>query len=178
MHNTCSIRPATLADDHVLSQLAGRTFPLGCPQDTDPKHLAAFIASELTAERFREFISSDGVTILLAEAESKLAGFAMLVADCPHPQIAAQSPIELRKFYVDLPYHGHGVAHALMQAAIPILEDQRFDAAWLSVYSGNARAISFYEKWGFKTVGTHYFKVGSDPQQDFVMRRDRSRGTE
>lgn len=168
-----TIRAATIADAEKISRLSAETFPLGCPADTDPAHLAAFIASELTPARFREFIVTNGVTILLAEVEGEAAGFTMLVSDCGHPQITAERPIELRKFYVAPEHHGRGVAQELMQAAQRVLDDPAHDAAWLSVHSGNARAISFYRTWGFEVVGTHYFNVGGDPQKDFVMRRER-----
>ena len=168
--NVITVRPATVTDAEKLSRLASVTFPLGCPADTDPKHLEQFISTELTPERFREFLADSDVTILLAEVADELAGFTMLVRGCAHPQIAAERPIELRKFYVDAAHHGRGVAQALMQAAQSLLDEH--DGAWLSVYSGNARAVSFYRKWGFEVVGTHYFNVGGDPQKDFVMRRE------
>jgi len=172
------IRPATLADADAVSSLSLATFPLGCPPDTDPAHLNAFISTELTPDRFRQFLITDGVTILLAEVDRRLAGFVMLVSPSPHPQIKAQSPIELRKFYVDPAPHGRGVANSLMQSALPFLDNPQHDTAWLSVYSGNARALTFYQRWGFEIVGTHYFNVGGDPQKDFVMRRNHPRGKE
>ena len=171
MSNCCTIRSATLADADSLSRLAAATFHLGCPAETNPAHLNAFIFAELSPDRFREFLASESVTILLAEMEGELAGFTMLVSASLHPQIIAESPLEIRKFYVVPSRHGSGVAHQLMQAAEPLLEDPRYDSAWLSVYSGNSRAISFYRKWGFEVIGTHYFNVGGDPQKDFVMQR-------
>jgi diamine N-acetyltransferase len=173
-----TIRPATLPDADALSLLAAATFPLGCPPDTAPAHLNSFISTELTPARFGEFVVTDGVTILLAEVAGQLAGFTMLVSRSSHPLITASSPIELRKFYVDPAHHGSGIAHALMQATIPLFDDPQHDAVWLSVYSGNARAISFYKRWGFGVIGTHYFHVGGDPQKDFVMQRHCARGTE
>jgi len=165
-----AVRAATIVDAEGLSRLAAATFALGCPADTDPKHLDEFIATELKPERFREFLADRAVTILLAETEGELAGFTMLVSECAHPQIAAERPIELRKFYVGPAHHGRGVAQALMRAAAPQFD--KHDVAWLSVFSGNERAIAFYKKWGFEVVGTHYFNVGGDPQKDFVMRRE------
>jgi diamine N-acetyltransferase len=42
---------------------------------------------------------------------------------------------------------------------------------WLGVNSQNARAIRFYEKSGFRRVGTKSFKLGSTVEHDFVMER-------
>jgi hypothetical protein len=32
--------------------------------------------------------------------------------------------------------------------------------------------MRFYARWGFVTVGTQTFLLGSDPQRDAVMRRE------
>jgi len=39
------------------------------------------------------------------------------------------------------------------------------------VWERNARAIAFYERWGFARVGSHPFKLGADEQTDLVMER-------
>ena len=35
----------------------------------------------------------------------------------------------------------------------------------------NARAIAFYERWGFRIVGDHIFQLGADAQRDLIMER-------
>lgn len=42
---------------------------------------------------------------------------------------------------------------------------------WLGVWERNPRAIAFYERWGFATVGSHVFRLGSDDQTDLIMER-------
>jgi ribosomal protein S18 acetylase RimI-like enzyme len=162
------VRPATLADADVLSALASRTFPLGCPADTKPADLDAFISRELTSTRFREHIANANVTILLSEVDSRLAGYLMLVRNSRH-DLVADATIEVRKLYVDPDYHGRGIADALMRRAESEFVDGT--SVWLSVFSGNQRALAFYKKWQFEIIGTHNFLVGSDPQKDCVMRR-------
>jgi RimJ/RimL family protein N-acetyltransferase len=40
---------------------------------------------------------------------------------------------------------------------------------WLGVWERNPRAIAFYEKCGFRDVGSHDFWVGNDCQTDRIM---------
>ena len=40
-----------------------------------------------------------------------------------------------------------------------------------SVWERNARAIAFYERWGFRIVGDHIFQLGADAQRDLIMER-------
>jgi ribosomal protein S18 acetylase RimI-like enzyme len=42
---------------------------------------------------------------------------------------------------------------------------------WLGVWERNPRAIRFYEKQGFRDVGSYLFVLGTDPQTDRVMTR-------
>ena len=58
-----------------------------------------------------------------------------------------------------------------MGACLAEAEHRGYQAIWLGVWERNDRAISFYEKWGFATVGTKEFVLGSDAQTDLVMER-------
>lgn len=42
---------------------------------------------------------------------------------------------------------------------------------WLGVNSQNGRAIRFYEKSGFRRVGSKPFRLGSTVEHDFVLER-------
>jgi len=42
---------------------------------------------------------------------------------------------------------------------------------WLGVNSQNARAIRFYEKSGFRKVGSKSFRLGTTVEHDFVLER-------
>ncbi len=61
-----------------------------------------------------------------------------------------------------------------MKKVLAIAADEREGTVWLSVFSGNERAISFYRKWGFRIAGVQEFFVGADCQQDYLMKRELS----
>ena len=166
------VRCAVSDDAEALSAFAAAVFPLGGRPGADPLDLAHFIATELTAERFRLLIENPNAMVFVAETEDHLCGYAVVLRSSPQPQIEDVAPAELRKFYVAPAHHGRGVADKLMRHALASLERDCPAAIWLSVYSENPRAIAFYERWGFHIVGTQEFLVGSDRQKDFVMRRD------
>jgi len=75
----------------------------------------------------------------------------------------------LRRFYVDRPAQGHGVAHALMDEVRAAARGLGGSHLWLSVWERNPRAIAFYAKEGFVDVGSTDFYVGPDRQTDRVM---------
>lgn len=168
---TPHIRRATPADAAPLASFAAALFPLGCPQ-TAPADLAAYIAAELTPARFLAFIHDPNIIVLIneAEAEPRIIAYMVIVRCSKHPNLTATAA-EFRKLYVDPAYHGHGIANALMESALGLLSAEPPQPIWLSVFSGNPRAIAFYGKWGFEVVGSQEFLVGADPQKDFLMQR-------
>ena len=177
MHlSDAEIRQANVSDAEALAALAGALFPLGCPAETRAEDLAEHIGRELTPGRFRELLGDPGVVVHMASVAGKLAGFAMGAWGGAAPEAAAGAGCELRKLYVDPAFHGQGLAGWLVDAVFQTARREGHRSLWLSVHSGNERAIGFYSKCGFRVVGAQEFLVGADAQKDYVMRRDREGG--
>jgi len=171
------IRRATTADAEALASISAALFPLGCPANTKPEDLAEYIRQELTAERFRALLEDDRNVVLAVSISNRLAGYALISRGSAPPHLQVPAELELRKFYIDAAYHGRGVADALMEKVLATVANEREGTLWLSVFSGNERAISFYKKWGFRIAGTQDFLVGADCQQDYLMQRAPSANT-
>ena len=95
-------------------------------------------------------------------------------ADVRGHHVAVRTPdLETAKrFYVDKPWHGQGLARSLMDAAEKAARARGAREFWLGVWERNERAQAFYRKCGFRKVGTQIFVVGTDPQTDNVMLRE------
>jgi ribosomal protein S18 acetylase RimI-like enzyme len=72
---------------------------------------------------------------------------------------------------VDRSALGHGVGAALLRAGLEAAGSAGHRTLWLGVWERNARALSFYERWGFEAVGDHVFRLGSDEQRDLILER-------
>jgi diamine N-acetyltransferase len=165
-----SIRRATSSDAAALSAFAASVFALGCPQ-TAPTDLAAYITTELSSARFLLLLEDPNIIVLLAESSRRIVAYMVVVRRSSHASLSTPVSAEFRKLYVDPIYHGTGLASALLHCALSIIQSEAPRPIWLSVFSENPRAISFYKKWGFEVVGTQEFLVGTDRQKDFLMQR-------
>jgi ribosomal protein S18 acetylase RimI-like enzyme len=58
-----------------------------------------------------------------------------------------------------------------MEECFEIAKEKGCDVMWLGVWEFNPRAQRFYEKHGFRVVGSHVFQLGADPQTDLLMQR-------
>jgi ribosomal protein S18 acetylase RimI-like enzyme len=92
---------------------------------------------------------------------------------CPLAAFENRKTIELVRLYVLKPYHGLGVAQALMNHALNFAHEACYDYMYLSVWEYNFRARGFYEKNGFVNTGVkNDFPLGATPQTDYWFIRE------
>jgi ribosomal protein S18 acetylase RimI-like enzyme len=168
------ISPATRDDAAALAACAAVTFPLACPPDSRPEDIQQHISTQLSAERFVETMDRPGHTVLALREEGRVMGWSMVVLDQPtDPDVLAAlslSPtVELSKFYVHPDHHGRGTAAALMAATLELAGASGLPGIWLGVNQENLRALRFYEKSGFRRVGTKRFLLGDRFEDDFIL---------
>lgn len=134
--------------------------------------MAAHLAARYGArQQGAEIADPDGVT-LLVESSGRLIGYSQVRRSAPPEAVRGEAPVEIRRFYVDRPWHGRGVAQRLMAAARDAARDLGGRTLWLNVWERNPRAIAFYARHGFRDVGAVDFWLGSDRQTDRVMSTD------
>jgi ribosomal protein S18 acetylase RimI-like enzyme len=167
------IRRAQVEDIHNLADLAVRTFCDVYAADNDPKIIEDYLQSSLTTMSLREEfdIASNIFLLAFCDGDEAPVGYAKLSTATEDPGITAQNTIEIERIYADTQFIGRGVGAALMRACLSTAEDLECDAIWLGVWERNERAILFYERWEFKTVGARQFAMGSELQDDLVMAR-------
>lgn len=127
----------------------------------------AFSLEQIAAE-----LADDRSIFLIAEIESKPAGYAKLIVDSTEEGITATRPIELSRLYSHQEFLGKGVGQNLMDACFEYAKTNSHDVIWLGVWEYNPRAQAFYTKNGFRKVGKHTFLLGSDPQTDLLMQKE------
>ena len=172
--NSINIRPATPEDAKVLTDLAYTTFwdafahhPKNAPDDLNHYMRQAFNLEQIAAE-----LTDEKSIFLIAELEGEPAGYAKIIVDNIEPGITAERPVELNRLYSHQQFLGKGIGQALMDACFERAKEDGRDVMWLGVWEFNPRAQRFYEKNGFRVVGSHVFLLGEDPQTDLLMQRD------
>ena len=168
------IRQATPDDAKLLTDLSYTTFwdafahhPKNAPDD-----LAHYMRQAFSIEQIAAELADAKSIFLIASFENKPAGYAKLVVDYIEPGVTAARPVELNRLYSHQEYLGKGVGQNLMDACFERARSDGHDVMWLGVWEYNPRAQRFYEKNGFRVVGTHTFQLGSDAQTDLLMQTE------
>lgn len=153
---------ARAADARPLSALAERTFRDTFAGDNSTQDMDAYMRSACPLSRVRGELADTANVFLLTYVENAAqpAGYAKRRAGSVDPDVAGPEPIELQRIYVDRSVIGRGAGAALMHASLEAARTVGHQTLWLGVWEHNARAISFYERWQFKVVGDHVFRLG------------------
>jgi ribosomal protein S18 acetylase RimI-like enzyme len=161
-------RTATPADAALMSRIGGQTFSDTFGHLYTPENLAAFLENH-SEENWLAELNDPALTIRLAEQNGQAVGFAKVG---PHklPFAAGGPAAELRQLYVLIPWHGTGVAQALMDWAMDEGRARGAGEMFLSVFVDNHRARRFYARYGFAAVGSYAFMVGDHADEDLIMR--------
>jgi GNAT superfamily N-acetyltransferase len=164
------LRRAEPPDADLLAGFAARVFAETFGPDNRPEDMAAHLADRFGLRQQTEEILDPAVVTLLVEEEGRLIAFTQVTTlHAPPPCVTGEAPVEIGRFYVDRPWQGRGLAQRLMAAARDAARDLGGITVWLAVWEHNPRAIAFYEKQGFRDVGSQDFVLGSDLQTDRVM---------
>ena len=166
-----TVRPATIDDAHLLTELGARTFQETFAADNTAEDMAAYLASNFSLAQQTKELSDHASILLIVEVDGAAAGYAKLHASDPAKGIEGTEPIELVRLYVSRTWLGSGVGAALMRACLDEARRAGYKTIWLGVWERNARAQAFYRKWNFRAVGEHVFQLGSDAQTDVLMER-------
>jgi diamine N-acetyltransferase len=162
------VRRARADEAAALASLAARTFVEAYPT-LEHDDVRAFVDQHMTVERVAADLRDPRIVTHVALVGERHVGYSMLRLGQAAPPVVARRQVELARIYVDTAWHGRGVAGLLLAAAIVAARAWGGDALWLGVWEGNPRAIRFYEKHGFATVGSQPFELASVVHEDLVM---------
>lgn len=165
---TISYRDAVPSDAAALAKLGRATFTETFGHLYRAEDLAAFLLNH-SEEGWKEQLSCPGQVTRIAETNAAAVGYARIGPVKLPVEIEGPS-IELHQLYVLKPWHGSGVARALMSWVLDEARNRGAVTLYLSVYSDNHRARRFYERYGFTFVADYAFMVGEQADADRILR--------
>jgi ribosomal protein S18 acetylase RimI-like enzyme len=165
---TITYRDAESGDAAALRELFAESFVETFGHLYRPADLAEFLDGN-SFDKWQTNLGDGDVAIRVAEMDGDLAGFIEL-APKKLPYETQAPAIELRRLYLRSDAHGRGIADELMTWALREAGGRGAREIVLSVYVDNHRARRFYERYGFEAVGKYDFMVGSQADEDLILR--------
>ncbi|MGH8082583.1 MAG: GNAT family N-acetyltransferase [Lysobacter sp.] len=168
------IRRAEAADAGALALAGAATFLETFAGVLDGSDIVEHCRVQHAASLYADWLADGEVAAWLAETVERAApvGYAMIA---PPKLVLADlcgSDLELKRIYLLSRFHGGGVGRELMHSAVAESRARGARRLLLGVYSGNARALAFYARNGFRQVGERRFQVGDNVYDDAVLALD------
>jgi len=155
------LRAASFADVSALSRLAIESFVAKFGDMYRPEDLTTFLEESLSETAIAAEVQDPKRLYRLAERDGMLVGFCKLGLGCGFPDHARGTRVlELKQLYTDPAVTGGGIGGALMDWAMAEFVAREADEVQISVYSENAGAQRFYQRYGFEKVADITFRVG------------------
>lgn len=165
---SAAARVANPRDASLLAELGARTFRNSAP-NTRHEDVESYVRENFTREKLLACLSVKKSAALILEWNGQAIGYALLSPDKQPIGLVPPPSIRIKWLYMLEEWTGRKLGDVLMSRCLEHATSLGVASVWLTVWKNNGRAIHFYERWGFRKVGTCDFVVGSDTQEDFVL---------
>jgi ribosomal protein S18 acetylase RimI-like enzyme len=166
-----TLREATEADIDTLAALGRSTYTETYRHlpENDNENMDLYFEQVFTPQVILSAITDPNITYRLAVVNGEVAGYLKVIRYRTEKSIALEKVCNIDKVYVRKAFHGQGIGKLLLEKAFEIAQTEGFEAIWLSVWQVNKNAVEFYQKFGFKHIGFHDFKMGNEVYHDWLM---------
>lgn len=166
-----AIRAAAAADAPLLALVGAATFLESYAHMIPAADILAHCARHHTADAYAALLADGGRAWLAYAPTGAPVGYAVLVAATLPPGAADPRDRELLRIYVLQRFQAGGVGRVLMAAATAAARAAGAPRLVLGTHQWNAKALAFYAREGFTTVGERRFRVGASCFCDLVLAR-------
>jgi ribosomal protein S18 acetylase RimI-like enzyme len=166
------IRKATPADLDILRDIHIRTFQDTYGEYNTEEDMRLHIATVFSPEQLLAEMDDPRIGYYLAYLDEIPVGFTRVNHAGVQTDVNDPKSLELERIYVEKEWKGRKFGDQLIEHAMGLAREAGMEYLWLGVWEKNLPAQRFYERNGFTIFGTHHFILGSDPQSDWLMRKD------
>lgn len=163
-------RNANLSDVKKLSILLKQVYIHTYGIEGVSDEFANFITVKFSEETLQKNIMDFPESYIVADNDTNLVGAAEIIFEASSPIGNVNAP-ELSKLYVLERFCGKNIGTGLIEATEEMLRSKGYQEYWLWVLVSNERAISFYKKHGFTSIGTALFHMEKNTYNNFVMHK-------
>jgi ribosomal protein S18 acetylase RimI-like enzyme len=161
----------SLNDLAVLQEISRRTFAQSFAALNTPENMKYFLDHHYSNEKLSSEIQNPESWFFFAINRKNVIGYLKLNRGGAQTVLPNDRGLEIERIYVDEAYKGKGIGGNFIDKAVETARNLKAKYIWLGVWEHNMRAIHFYEKNGFSSIGNHIFKLGEDEQTDLLLKR-------
>ncbi|OEK00108.1 hypothetical protein BFP97_00625 [Roseivirga sp. 4D4] len=162
MPKSLVIRPVRVEEAPLLKEIGETTFRETFEAQNTEENLSAYLAKSFDLVNVQTQLTSPDSEFFFATIGEEILGYLKLNS--------SDRGLEIERIYVRQSAQGKRIGKTLFDFALETARSRKSEWLWLGVWQENIKAIEFYKRQGMEVFDTRTFQLGSDPQDDFLMR--------
>jgi ribosomal protein S18 acetylase RimI-like enzyme len=152
-----SFKRLTPADASLLARIGGISVLESHGHSAPAEVMQAYMDKSFSEESCRAELSNAQNIFSAVFYKGQPVGYFKIIFDTPHFMVPLQPVTKLERLYLLKEFYSLKLGHSLLQQAIVLSKEAGDKGMWLDVWKKNDRALRFYKKAGFETVGESQF---------------------
>ena len=165
------IRKAEVKELQELLSLAKKIFSETFESANNPSDFKIYMDEAFNEKKIQEEFHEKGSQFYVALESGTIVGYARVRENSEVDSLMGGNHIELQRIYVDTPWQGKGISVELLKKCEEHVMALGKEWIWLGVWEHNPKAQHFYQKHGYEKFSEHRFRLGNDPQTDWLMKK-------
>lgn len=154
-----------------IQQIGRTTFEETFSTFNTAENMLSYLENEFSTEKLTEELLEPNSEFYIVSENEKVIGYLKVNIGAAQTEFNAANSLEIQRIYVLKAYHCKKVGQLLYAQAEELAQKKQVDFIWLGVWEKNERAIHFYQKNRFEIIDQHIFKLGTDLQTDYIMKK-------
>ena len=165
-----TIRIAHEADTAVLALLGRITYVESHGRFIANKNdLSAYCDAAFSVAKTRKDLGNSKNMFFIMYKDQFPIGYAKVILNASHESVTSQKACRLERIYILNEFIPLKLGQQFLEFIEEKVTDLHMDTMWLTVYIENERAIKFYKRNTFKTVGAFNFLVNGTVYENWVL---------
>lgn len=164
------LKPLNVFDSETLLSFAKASFINTYAHLNTPENMAIYLENNFTIEKIKTELADTKNIFTGIFLNDTLVGYTKLRSNNYDNIEQNKSALELERIYVAKNLQGLKIGQKLIEQCLAYSQKNNYSELWLGVWEHNEKAIAFYKKMGFEIFSSHIFLLGTDEQNDLLMR--------
>lgn len=156
----------------ALQKICRETFYETFADSNTESDMKKFLDESYSTEKLKSELLDKNSATFLAEENGEILGYLKLNIKTAQTEKVFENALEIQRIYILKKAKGRGIGSSFMNFAEEKAKELNLPVIWLGVWEHNEAAKSFYAKRGFKRFSEHTFTVGTDPQTDWLLKKE------
>ena len=159
-------------DLHELMEISRSTYEITFASANTPENMKAYLDRAFNEAQLAKELAEPETEFYFAKAGEETLGYIKINMGQAQTDLKEDEGLEVERVYVLHEHQGKKIGKSMLDFAIATARERGKAYVWLGVWEHNKPARAFYDRYGFREIGSHPFVMGDDVQTDFVLRLD------